>query len=153
MTRLGPTCTGCRVRSINYNAVTRGTHPHAPQSVQENDGNKILWDFNIKKNKVIEHRRPDTVFINKQRRESQINDFSIPGDQNVAKYQDVRTELQKVWNVNVVVMPVVIGTLGTKSKKMHHHYIKQIDMLTDIISIEKTAILGTACILRIAEEC
>ena len=46
-----------------------------------------------------------------------------------------------------MVIPVVIGALGTMSKKIHH-YIKEIDILADIVSIQKTAILGTAYILR-----
>ena len=82
MTRLGPTCTGCPVRSITYNAVTSGTH--TPQSVQENDGYRILWDFNVQTNKVIEHRRPVIVCIDKQKRECHIIDFAISGDQNIA---------------------------------------------------------------------
>ena len=92
MTRLGPTCTGCCVRSIAYNTVTSGTnththththsqtHTHTPQSVQRNDEYKILWDFNIRTDKVIEGRLPDIVCINKQNRECQIIDFAIPGD-------------------------------------------------------------------------
>ena len=56
-------------------------------------------------------------------------------------------ELQKVWNVKVVVIPVVINALGTMSKKIPH-YIKQIDISADIVSIQKTAILGTLYILR-----
>ena len=52
MTRLGRTYTGCCV-SITHNTVTSGTH--TPQSVQENDEYKILWDFNIQTDKVIEH--------------------------------------------------------------------------------------------------
>ena len=99
---------------------------YKPQSVQENDEYKILWDFNIQADKVIEHRRLDIVCINKQRRECQIIDFAIPGDQNIAikeqekvdKYQDLRIELKKVWNVKVVVIPAVIGALGTMSKKI-----------------------------------
>ena len=86
-------------------------YTHKPQSVQEKDEYKILWDFNIQADKVIEHRRLDIVCINKQRRECQIIDFAIPGDQNIAikeqekidKYQDLRIELQKVWNVKAVV--------------------------------------------------
>ena len=103
MTRFGPTCTGCCVRSITYNAVTSGkhTHTHTPQSAHENDDYKILWDFHIQTEKVIEHRRPDIVRINKQKRECQIIDFAIPGDQNIAikeqekieKYQHLRIEL------------------------------------------------------------
>ena len=52
------------------------------------------------------------------------------------KYQDIRIELQKVWNVKVVVIPVVIGALPTMSKEIHH-FVKQIDIPEDIISIKK----------------
>ena len=52
--------------------------------------------------------------------ECQIIDFAISGDQNIVikeeektdKYQVLIIELQKVWNVKVVVIPVVIGALG-----------------------------------------
>ena len=40
---------------------------HLPQPVQENDEHKILWDFSIQTDKVIEHRHPDIVCINKQK--------------------------------------------------------------------------------------
>ena len=80
-------------------------------------------------------------------RECQIIDFAIPGDQNIAikeqekigKYQDLRIELQKVWNVKVVVIPVVIGALRTMLNKIHH-YIKQIDIPADHGSIIRTGI-------------
>ena len=142
ITRLGPTYTGCCVRNITYNTVTSGAH--TPQSVQKCGKYKILWDFSIQTDKVIEHRPPDIICINKQKAECQIIDFAIPGDQNIAikeqekiyKCQDLRIELQKVWNVKVMVIPVVIGALGRE-------YIP-----ADIISIRKTAILGTAYILR-----
>ena len=102
MTRLGPTCAGFCIRNITYNAVTYGTHTHThshtPQSVQENYEYKILWDFNVQIDKIIEHKRPGIVCINKQKRECQIIDFAILGDQNIAikeqekndKYQDLR---------------------------------------------------------------
>ena len=54
------------------------------QSVQENGEYKILWDFDIQTDKVIEQWRPDIVCINKQKRKCQITDFAIPGDQNIA---------------------------------------------------------------------
>ena len=59
-------------------------YTHTPQSVQENDEYKILWHFNTQANKVIEHRRPNIVCINKQKRKCQITDFAIPGDQKIA---------------------------------------------------------------------
>ena len=52
--------------------------------------------------------------------ECQIIDFAISGDGNIVikeqekigKYQVLIIELQKVWNVKVVVLEVVIGVLG-----------------------------------------
>ena len=90
------------------------THTHTHQSVQKNDKYKILWDLNIQRDEVIEHRPPDIVCIDKQKRECQIIDFALPTEQNrkkIGKYQDLRIELQKVWNVKVVVIPTVIGAL------------------------------------------
>ena len=94
----------------------------------------------------------DIVCINKQKRDCQIIGFAILGGQNIAikeqekfdKYQDLRIELQKV---KVVVILVIIDALGTMSKKMHR-YIKQIDIPGDIVSMQKTAILGIAFILQ-----
>ena len=42
-----------------------------------------------------------------------------------------------------MVIPVVKGALKTMSKKIHH-YIKQIEIPADTVSIQKTAILGRA---------
>ena len=81
---LGPTCNGCCVRSITYNAVTSGTHTrthihihthththtHTPQSFQGNDEYKILWNFNIQTDKVIGYRLPNIVCNKKQKRVS-----------------------------------------------------------------------------------
>ena len=44
---------------------------------------KILWDFNIQTDKVIDARRPDIVVMNKDKRESWIIDTAIPGDLRV----------------------------------------------------------------------
>ena len=102
MIRLGPTCTGCCVRSITYNQ-WQAVHIRTTIS-PGNDKYKILWHFNVKTDKFIEHMRPDMVCIVKQKRQCQIFDFAIPGDQNMAikeqekidKYYDLRIELQKV---------------------------------------------------------
>ena len=45
-------------------------HTHKSKSVRRNDEYKILWDFNIQTNKVIEVRSPDIVCVNKQNRVS-----------------------------------------------------------------------------------
>ena len=48
-------------------------------------------------------------------------DTAVPADYRVElkegekrdKYQDLARELEKLWNINVTVIPIVIGVLGT----------------------------------------
>ena len=49
----------------------------------ENKGCKILWDFLNQTDKVIEHRQPDIVCIDKIAKSYLIIDMAIPGDQNI----------------------------------------------------------------------
>ena len=82
-------------------------YEHVPDSVLENGGFKTLWNFSIQTDKVIEHRRPDIVFIDKIAKSCLIIDIAIPGDQNIMvkeqekidKYQDLRIELGKLWKL------------------------------------------------------
>ena len=118
MTRLGPTCTGCCVRNIAYNEVKSGTcthtyththtHTHTPQSVQGYNEYKILWYFNIQSHRVQVTRH---LFVSTSKRECQIIPLQFLGNK-IDKYQVLIIELQKVWNVKVVVIAVVIGALG-----------------------------------------
>ena len=60
------------------------------------------------------------VVVDKKRRTCKIIDFAIPGDirieekekEKIEKYQDLRRELQKIWNVRVKIIPLVGGSLG-----------------------------------------
>ena len=81
----------------------------------ENEDCKILWDFSILTDHVIEARRPDLFVVDKDR--SKIIDFAVPGDRieekekdKIEKYQDLGRELQKIWNVKVKMMPLVVGS-------------------------------------------
>ena len=59
-----------RITYIHTHTHTAKSHTHTPKSVQRNNEYKILWDFNIQTDKVIEYRLPDVVCINKQNRVS-----------------------------------------------------------------------------------
>jgi hypothetical protein len=52
-----------------------------------------------------------------------------------------------MWNVKTQVMPVIIGATGTISKSFRK-YLSSIPGKHDIRELQKTAILGTAHILR-----
>jgi hypothetical protein len=82
-------------------------------------------------------------------------DVTIPGDRNVIKkeaekilkYKDLIIEIQRILNVKTKVTPVIIGATGTISKSFRK-YLRSIAGKHDIKELQKTAILGTAHILR-----
>ena len=53
-------------------------YKHKPGEVIENEGYKIFWDMNILFEQVIEARRKDIVFINKEKHVKIIN-VLVPG--------------------------------------------------------------------------
>ena len=58
-------------------------YEHQPISVQESGDFKVLWDFNIQCDHVIEARRPDVVITNKKEKHCIIVDIASPGDSRV----------------------------------------------------------------------
>ena len=60
------------------------------------------------------------VVVNKKRRTCKIIDFPVPRGsgieekkkENIEQYQDLKRELQKIWNVRVKIIPLVVGSLG-----------------------------------------
>jgi hypothetical protein len=82
-------------------------------------------------------------------------DVAISGDRNVIKkeaekilkYKDPTIEVQSMWNVKARVIPVIIGATGTFSKSFRK-YVSSIPGNHEVRELQKTAILGTAHILR-----
>ena len=99
-------------------------YEHESQSVLENEDYTVLWDFSIQTDHVIEAWRPDLVVVEKKWRTCKIIDFVVPRDsriekkekEKVEKHQDVRRELQNIWNVRVKIKPLVVGYLGTTER-------------------------------------
>ena len=82
-------------------------------------------------------------------------DVAISGDRNVIKkeaekflkHKDRTVEIQRMWNVKTKVIPVIIGATGTISKSFRI-YVSNIPGKHEVKVLQKTAILGTAYILR-----
>ena len=132
-------------------------YEHSPKAVMEDNVIKLLWDVNIQCDHVIEARRPDTVIINKLDRTCIIVDIAVCGDsrichkekEKVENYQDLTREIKRIWNLrNVIVVPVIVGALGSIIKKLDE-WIKKLDISIAIELLQKTKILGTDRILRI----
>ena len=104
---------------------------------------------------MIEARRPDLILENKETSECQIIDIAIPGDTRVVKkeeekidkYKELAFEIGRLWKVKPRVIPIVIGALGTISSRLIP-YLAEIGVQLSFETIQKTALLGTAQILR-----
>ena len=64
----------------------------------------------------------------------------------ITKYQDLRLQVQKLWDVKATVIPIVAGSLGTVSEELENH-IKTIGIPIAVNCLQKAALLGTAFIL------
>ena len=74
------------------------------------------------------------------------------GLEKLEKYQLLRDEIAKVWRIRkVIVVPVVIGALRAVSVNFKE-YMKRIGVNVRLEVIQKTALLGTAKILRKVKE-
>ena len=89
----------------------------------------ILWDFIIKTDNIIEHRRPDMIIIDKTSKKAQIADFAVPADlrieisqqRKIEHYHDLKREFQKLWNLKTSTVPIVAGALGIVPKYLEKH--------------------------------
>ena len=95
------------------------------------------------------------VVVDKKKRSCKITDFAVPGDSRIEekekdkieKYQDLRRELQKIWNLKVKIIPLAVGSLGAIPKQFGNS-LKQIGITAGTAQVEKTVLFGTARILR-----
>jgi hypothetical protein len=82
-------------------------------------------------------------------------DLAISGYRNVIqkeaekilKYNDFTIEIQHMWNVKTRLIPVTIGATETISKS-YRKYVGTIPGNHKVRELQKTAILGTAHVLR-----
>ena len=69
----------------------------------DNGSHKLLWDFSIQSDHLIQARRPDLIIINKKERTCKIVDFAVPADHRIKlkecekkdKYLDLAREFKK----------------------------------------------------------
>ena len=122
----------------------------------ENEEAKILWDFTIQCDHLIQSRRPDIVVVEKRKKGCKIIDIAVPNDvrvgnkeqEKVEKYQDLRREIATLWGMKKTeVIPIVVGALGMFSKKLDM-WIKKIGINIKTEALQKSTLLGTARILR-----
>jgi len=126
-------------------------YEHVPNSVVTNQRGKvtILWNQQVQTDRTIPNNKPDIIIRDNEKRTCMLIDVAIPGDRNVIKkeaekilkYKDLITEIQHMWNVKT---RVATGTISKSFRK----YVSDIPGNHDVKELQKTAIFGTAHILR-----
>ena len=131
-------------------------YDHKPERVIETADVKVLWDMNIQTDKEIECSRPDIMVLEKKKRRCLIIDVACPFDtrllkkeqEKIEKYQDLKREIKRIWQCqDVIIIPVIIGALGTVHKNFER-WIKKLEITIDFAKLQKACLLGSARIMR-----
>ena len=126
-----------------------------PQPVMENENVKLLWDFDIQIDRPITARRPDIVVQHKRIDQTYLIDIAVPADHNVRdkelekvqKYDELRLEIERLWKTKAKVVPIVIGALGTTSRRFEE-WLEAVEIRNQRHSLQRQALYGTTTILR-----
>ena len=136
-------------------------YEHSPEIVAENEEVKILWDVMVQSDREIRARKPDIAVVNKNERSCVIIDIALPEDIKVSKkerekierYQELKREIKRMWNIrSIKVIPVVVRTAGSTSQKLKSCR-EELEVVISTALLQKTALLGTACILKKVLDC
>ena len=104
---------------------------------------------------LISARRPDLTIINKRKRTCRIVDFAVQAEHRIKlkecekkdKYLDLARELNKLWNMQVTIIPIVIGTFGIVIKGLLKG-LEDLKVSRRVETFQTNEILRTARILR-----
>ena len=83
----------CRKKGLY---VTEKWYEHKSLPCAENESFKILWDFNIQTDHIIEHRRQDMIIVDKINKKAQIVDFAVPADHQIEISQQRKLKIIKI---------------------------------------------------------
>ena len=145
-------------KKFNFD-LTNKRYIHNPEHVLKNNTYKLLWDFEIHSDYRISARRPGQIIINKKKRTCKIVDFAVQADHRIKlkecekkdKYLDLARELKKLSNMQVTIVPIVIGAFGTVPKGLLK-WLEDLEVGGRVETIQTTALLRTARIMRRVQE-
>ena len=114
-----------------------------------------MWDMPVNTDRTITANRPDIIVKDSVNSTWKLIDMTVPSDRNIAlkeiekksKYKDLELEIQRMWHIKTIVIPVVVGALGTVKKGMVEN-IKKVSERATVTEIQKICMLRSARILR-----
>ena len=86
----------------------------------------IMWDMPVNTDRIITANRPDINVKDSMNSTCKLIDITVTSDRNIAlkeiekksKYKDLELEIQRMWYMKTVLIPVVVGAFGTVKKEM-----------------------------------
>ena len=86
----------------------------------------IIWDMPVNTDRIITANRPDINVKDSMNSTCKLIDITVTSDRNIAlkeiekksKYKDLELEIQRMWHMKTVLIPVVVGVFGTVKKGM-----------------------------------
>ena len=110
----------------------------------ENDS----WNVTIQTDQVIEAIRSNMVIKNMTKNECKTFDVVCPFDNRIENrekdkmkgYNNLKRDLKKIWDMSLKIVSVVVGALGTTTKKLRKG-LSDIGIEARIVELQKTTIL------------
>ena len=111
-----------------------------------------LWHTHGSPN-LVQKTRPNNN--QQEKRTCKIFDFAVPADHRIKlkecekkdKYLDLARELKKLWNIQMTIIPIVIGAFGTVTKGLLKG-LEDLEVGGRVETTQTTTLLGTARKLR-----
>ena len=115
----------------------------------------MVYDQVIATDRPIVCNRPDILVKDIENKRILVIDISCPCDTNVrkkeleklAKYGELKLELQKMWGMECEVLPVVVGGLGAVTKNLKD-YLARVPGHPEQFMCQKITLQGSKKILR-----
>ena len=97
--------------------------------MRETDIANISWDYSIQENRKIKPNKRDTFIEDKKEKICKPTDVKILAKKNISvaefeklsKYQDLKIEVEKLWQMKIVTIPDVTGVLGLIMKSTENY--------------------------------
>jgi len=134
---------------------TNKWYTHVPKPVYEEGDFTVLWNQEVHTDREVTGNRPDIITKNKKEKTCTLIDVAIPADRNAVqkeaekklKYKSLCIEIQRMWNLKCTIIPIIIGATGIVTRSLRKN-LEAVPGKHSIVSLQKTAILGTSHIIR-----
>jgi hypothetical protein len=131
-----------------------------PKPVYEERDVTVLWNQAVHTEREVTANRTDIIIKERKEKTCTLIDVATPTDRNVVqkeeekklKYKSLCREIQRIWNRKCSIIPVIIGATGIVTRSLRKH-LEAVPGKHSIDLLQKTAVLGTAHIIRKVLQC